>query len=161
MEGNECYKFSTIRRYVECTAASPVRLIFDIGANVGSITVMMAAYFPEATIYAFEPVREYFELGRHNTRHLQRVHWFRGAVSMQHRYYDDLGHEPRTTPVALRILKALPEAGPGWGGGSMVVPADHPAVSAASGLKGYELSSEPVTCLRAGAVASRAGDRPC
>lgn len=144
MEGNECYKFSTIRHYIERTGETPVRVIFDVGANVGSMTLMLAQYFPESTIYAFEPVTEYFELGRQNTRDLQHVHWFNGAVTMQHRYADDLCRKSRTRTVGLQLLRALPEGGPGWGGGSLVLPADNPAGRPISALKGYERSDQAV-----------------
>ena len=129
MEGNDCYKFSTIRHYIERTGAAPIRSILDVGANVGQVTSMMADYFPAARIYAFEPVREYFELGCHNTRHLPHVEWFNGAVSMQHRFADDLRERPRGHTVKLRLLKAIPEGGPGWGGGSIVVAEDHASVT--------------------------------
>ncbi len=144
MEGNECYKFSTIRHYVDRTEAPPIRTVLDVGANVGHVTTLVAAFFPGAMIYAFEPVKEYFELGRRNTRHLSNVQWFNGAVSMQHRFTDDLGEHPRQTVANLRLLKALPEAGPGWGGGSIVLAEDHVAMTAPSAPFGFQHSRDPI-----------------
>jgi FkbM family methyltransferase len=144
MEGNECYKFSTIRHYIERNSAPSVRVILDVGANVGTVTCMMTEYFPDAIIHAFEPVEEYFELGRYNTRFSSRIHWIQAAVSMQHKYADDFGLELRSDIARLMLLKASPEGGPGWGGGSMVVPQDHPVVTNPSGLKGYELRGQSI-----------------
>jgi FkbM family methyltransferase len=36
------------------------RTLFDIGANIGRVTISMARRFPQAAIYSFEPVRETF-----------------------------------------------------------------------------------------------------
>lgn len=144
MEGNECYKFSTIQHYVERTGAPPIGTILDVGANIGQVACMMAAFFPDATIYAFEPVTEYFELGRYNTRHLANVQWFNGAVSMQHRFEDDLGEHPRQRAAGLRLLKALPEGGPGWGGGSTVVAEDHAVLTTPAGPRGYQRCPDPI-----------------
>jgi FkbM family methyltransferase len=35
-------------------------VIFDVGANIGATAMMFASSFPDATIYAFEPVAETF-----------------------------------------------------------------------------------------------------
>lgn len=124
MEGNECYKFSTIQRYIAQTGASPVRLAIDVGANVGAVTRLLKAYFPSARVYAFEAVREYFEVARARTADLADVHVYHRVITSQHLYHDDFGREPRLRLEPLYILKAKPEAGPGWRGGSLVVPAD-------------------------------------
>ena len=36
--------------------------VFDIGANVGDVSLLMLYYFPKATVYSFEPCSETFEL---------------------------------------------------------------------------------------------------
>src|SRR5688572_30106000 len=125
MEGNECYKFSTIKYYIELTREKDIEVILDIGANVCSISNMMRSYFPKAKIYAFEPVKEYYEFAYTNIKHDSSITLFNMAVSSQHLFADDLGEHPRNEPVSLRILKGLPEAGPGWAGGSVVVASDH------------------------------------
>ena len=62
MEGNACYKFSTIRHFIEKTGAPPIRGIVEVGVNIGSVSLLMHEYFPAARIVGFELVREY--LGR-------------------------------------------------------------------------------------------------
>ncbi len=62
MEGNACYKFSTIQNYVTQTNAKPIELALDIGANVGTISVMMRRYFPRAKVFGFEAVPHYYAL---------------------------------------------------------------------------------------------------
>jgi precorrin-6B methylase 2 len=74
MEGNECYKFATIRRYIDLTRADPVRVTIDVGANVGAVTRMMKAYFPDASVYAYGAVPEYSLLAETNTRDLAGRH---------------------------------------------------------------------------------------
>src|SRR5437899_6512283 len=80
MEGNECYKFPTIRNYLDLTHADPVRVMIDIGANVAAVTRMMKAYFPDARVYACEAVDEYATLAEANTRDLPGVTVWRRAV---------------------------------------------------------------------------------
>lgn len=40
--------------------------IFDIGANIGSLTVGFASMFPDATIYAFEPTPDLYTILKKN-----------------------------------------------------------------------------------------------
>jgi FkbM family methyltransferase len=51
------------------TGSAPLRIIFDVGANVGNITKRFARCYPESQIYSFEPVAEtYQELCRNTAR---------------------------------------------------------------------------------------------
>lgn len=47
-------------------AALQPSVIFDIGANVGVASVLLAEHFPKARIYSFEPVPDNFELLKRN-----------------------------------------------------------------------------------------------
>jgi FkbM family methyltransferase len=134
MEGNACYKFSTIRRYIAQTGASPVRLAIDVGANIGDMTRLLKSYFPSAYVYAFEAVGEYFEIARARTANIKRVRVFHRAVTAQHLYRDDLGRESRQNEEPLRIFKAT--QGAGWRGGSRVIAADKAEDFA--GRRGYQ-----------------------
>jgi FkbM family methyltransferase len=142
MEGNFCYKFSTIRNYIEKTGAPPVRLCIDVGVNVGDITRMMREYFPDAWIFGYEPVPEYFEAARQNLKDLDRVRLFRLAVTAQHRFRDDLGRRRRKSPAPLSILKATPEGGPGWAGGSRIVGEE---TEPSRGYEAHAAEVEPIT----------------
>ena len=143
MEGNECYKFATIRNYVDLTEAGPVRVMMDVGANLGHVTRLMKAYFPDAHVYAYEAVAEYAALAQANTRDLADVVVSRSAITGEHLYDDDLGERRREHPVAIRTLKGTPAAGPGWQGGSITVPADSPAI-ASGAPPGYELTADAI-----------------
>ncbi len=44
------------------------KVIFDIGANIGAISVLMANIYPNSIIYSFEPVEANFELLKRNTK---------------------------------------------------------------------------------------------
>ena len=56
MEGNDCYKFATVNRYLEATQGKPVRLFVDVGCNVGNVTDDLKCLFPEARIFSFVAV---------------------------------------------------------------------------------------------------------
>ena len=142
MEGNACYKFSTIRNYVRAGAARPIRVILDIGANVGAITREILTYFPDAHIYAFEPVQEYYLVAQAALRNFPWAKIFNAAVTSRHRYSDDFGDCPRAAPASLQILKGLPAGGPGWQGGSQVV-----SPSASYDPNCYVPIGEPVVAL--------------
>lgn len=144
MEGNACYKFSTIRNYIEKTGAKPVALMVEVGVNVGEITLMMKSYFPAARLYGFEAVREYYEIACRRVAGLDGVRLFYRAMTSQHLYRDDLGTIRRPRPIGIGILKGAPEAGPGYQGGSIVLPWDDPAMTVPQVPFGYNRISEPV-----------------
>jgi FkbM family methyltransferase len=54
-------------------ASGPLRVVFDIGANVGDKSVRYARAFPEARVYAFEPFEAAFQSLRANTAAEPRV----------------------------------------------------------------------------------------
>ncbi|MET0398310.1 MAG: FkbM family methyltransferase [Longimicrobiaceae bacterium] len=143
MEGNDCYKFSTIRNYIESTGAPPVRLVVEAGVNVGAVTRLVKEYFPEARVFGLEAVRELAGLARTNTRDLTGVRILTRALTAEHLYEDDTGTRPRPGPATLRLLRGTPRAGPGWAGGSTVVPSSHPLVVDPGG-RGLERSSQRV-----------------
>lgn len=51
-----------------------VATVLDIGANIGTSSVYFARIFPNAQIYAFEPMPENFELLRMNSAGEPRIH---------------------------------------------------------------------------------------
>jgi FkbM family methyltransferase len=159
MEGNECYKFATIRNYIDLTHAGPVRVMIDIGANVGTITRMMKAYFPDAVVYACEAVPEYAALAEVNTRDLASVTVWRRAITGEHMFHDDAGERKRARRAAMRMLKGTPEAGPGWGGGSIAVPEDSPAIAGGTAPRGYSLMEQPVDAVSLNELVTEVLDR--
>jgi tRNA1(Val) A37 N6-methylase TrmN6 len=48
MEGNACYKLSTISNFITATKSKNIQTIVDAGANVGAISLLMHDYFREA-----------------------------------------------------------------------------------------------------------------
>ncbi|MCW3095450.1 MAG: FkbM family methyltransferase [Chthonomonadaceae bacterium] len=122
MEGNDCYKFSTIQQYIDKTDDLPVRVAVDIGANVGDVTVLMRSYFPNSLIFAFEPVNEYYLHAAAAVSNDVRTKVFPLAVTAEHIYSDDLGQNRRSAVKSLKTLKGLPGSGVGYIGGSKVVP---------------------------------------
>lgn len=57
------------------------KIIFDLGANVGGFTVELAKKYPNATIYAFEPVKVTFERLVTNTKSYFNVKTFNIGLS--------------------------------------------------------------------------------
>ncbi|MDB5386157.1 MAG: hypothetical protein JWM11_1803 [Planctomycetaceae bacterium] len=122
MEGNECYKFSTIREYIRRTGSSEVRVACDVGSNAGFVTRMIRDYFPTCEIFAFEPVEDCFRETVTRTAGDPAIHCFQLAVTSQHLFEDDLGRVPRAEVQPLRVFRGLPAGGPGWYGGSLIRP---------------------------------------
>ena len=58
-----------------------IKIIFDVGANVGNVTKQFRDYFPSAQIYSFEPVGPTFENLNKNTKELRGVHCFNVGFS--------------------------------------------------------------------------------
>jgi FkbM family methyltransferase len=56
-------------------------VILDVGANVGQFCNAAKLFFPEATIYSFEPDPSVFEQLRNNTAHLKNVTIFNNGLS--------------------------------------------------------------------------------
>jgi hypothetical protein len=145
MEGNDCYKFSTIRNFIAGSPAKDVETIVEIGANIGEVTLLMHVYFPAAKIVAFEAVKEYCDIAAARTRKIQNVAVHNKAVTAQHRFRDDLGAERRGADIDLVILKGLPDGGPGWVGGSMVFPSDERRLADPDDHYGYLKIDQAVT----------------
>jgi FkbM family methyltransferase len=55
-------------------------VIFDVGANTGQSVVAFKQYFPDATIYAFEPVAAIHNKLQQNTNNLPSVRLFQCAL---------------------------------------------------------------------------------
>jgi FkbM family methyltransferase len=121
MEGNDCYKFSTIKTYLDATGRKPIRLAIDVGCNIGQVTAMLRSFFPEALVIALEPVQKYYLEACSNLKNDPLVKVFPFALTAQHRYLDDLGQVPLKESLPLRTFFGLPHAGPGWEGGSCIL----------------------------------------
>ena len=49
------------------------KIIFEAGCADGTHTEMLANMFQMATIYAFEPVKEYYDIAKERTKNLKNV----------------------------------------------------------------------------------------
>ena len=58
------------------------KIIFDIGANIGISAIYFSHRFPDAKIYAFEPIKENYQLLLENTAGLKNVKAFQVAFGM-------------------------------------------------------------------------------
>jgi Methyltransferase FkbM domain len=155
MEGNDCYKFSTIRNFIAGSPAKDVETIVEIGANIGEVTLLMHGYFPAARIIAFEAVKEYCDIAAARTRKIPNVAIHNQAVTAQHRFLDDLGEQRRGEDIDLVILKGLPDGGPGWVGGSMVFPRDNARVADPDDHYGYLKIDQAVTPITLAEIMQR------
>ncbi len=54
-------------------------LFFDIGANVGQTAVKIKEYFPDSTIYCFEPILDTYNQLINNIKGLENIHPFQHA----------------------------------------------------------------------------------
>jgi len=60
-----------------------VRVVLDIGANIGISSLYFSRIFPNARIYAFEPVPENFALLQENTRAVRRITAINAALGRE------------------------------------------------------------------------------
>lgn len=67
--------------YAGMIAAGVAPLIVDAGANIGASALVLARYYPEATILALEPEPENFEILRANTRANPMIRCFQAALA--------------------------------------------------------------------------------
>ncbi|MGI8821440.1 MAG: FkbM family methyltransferase [Chthoniobacterales bacterium] len=59
------------------------RTIFDVGANAGQSALAYLRYFPQSTIYSFEPVRSTYRKLEHATRPHPRIRTFCCAMGKE------------------------------------------------------------------------------
>lgn len=136
MEGDECYRFSTIRNFIRQTGAPPVRVILDVGAYRGDVSLLARSYFPASFVCALEADEHWFHIARENTSHDPGIRVFQRALTAQHLYRDDFGAKPFPQPTALRLWR--PESPEG---ASLVLADGDPAASATAYTSGYHPSS--------------------
>lgn len=103
MEGNDCYKFLTVNRYLAATQGKPVRVVVDVGCNVGNVTEEMKRLFPEARIFAFEAVPEHYRTCAKRFARDPRVTVVNAAVCGCHQFSDDLGKQRLAALAPLEI----------------------------------------------------------
>ena len=60
-----------------------VSCCFDVGANIGQTATKFRSYFPQSTIYCFEPVANTFEILKENMTAMENVYCLRYAVSSE------------------------------------------------------------------------------
>lgn len=123
MEGNACYKFSTIKQFIERCGQRPIQNVVEIGVNLGEVTLEICSYFPEARLIGLEAVEEYWKVAVERTIHLPSITLLHRAATYRHRFLDNQGLKGSAGSIPLRVCKALPASGCGWAGGSIVVPA--------------------------------------
>jgi FkbM family methyltransferase len=65
---------------LELLKKNPPKVIYDIGANRGTWTLLAKSLYPESEIHAFEPLESLEKEFRKNTASLQNVHWHGAAL---------------------------------------------------------------------------------
>lgn len=90
-------------------SARPV--IIDIGAHIGTFSLLSSMKFPEATIFAYEPSRDTFEILKKNkaSNRLDRMKVFHEAVST-HQGTTRLFHSVKTGNWGHSITKELSDS---------------------------------------------------
>jgi FkbM family methyltransferase len=70
---------------LELLHRSVPKVIYDIGANVGTWTLLAKAVFPEAEVHCFEPLESHWNRFAVLTRGLSRVHLHKVALGAENR----------------------------------------------------------------------------
>lgn len=63
-----------------CLDEQKVKTIFDVGANVGQTSLHLLKHFPDADIFAFEPVPNTYKKLQANLSHISQVQLFNTAL---------------------------------------------------------------------------------
>jgi FkbM family methyltransferase len=66
------------------------RIIFEAGSADGTHTRMLSELYKDAVIYAFEPVKEYYDIAKENTKHCINVRLYNlalGEKNEEHELY--------------------------------------------------------------------------
>lgn len=71
------YPFDITRLYRKRRAT--ITTVFDVGANIGQTARYLAPWFPQATIYSFEPVSSTYNQLIENTKHIHSIQCFNHA----------------------------------------------------------------------------------
>lgn len=69
-----------IKRFVQ---NKTITTIFDVGANIGQTSLFLNKHFPQAEIFAFEPISETFEKLKNNTYRLNNIKCLNYALGSQ------------------------------------------------------------------------------
>lgn len=56
------------------------RVIFDVGANIGDISLQYAGLFPHAAVYAFEPFPKTYNILQHRVKEMQTIQIMQKAI---------------------------------------------------------------------------------
>lgn len=68
---------------LELMDTNPPKCVYDIGANVGTFTLLIKAIFPNVEVHAFEPHPSLRDLFLQNTHHLKNVYFHPVAAGSQ------------------------------------------------------------------------------
>lgn len=79
------------------------RIVLDIGANIGITTIWIKEKYPDAKVYAFEPMAENFRLLQKNTEGLSNVHVFPFGLGATTMHADVYGNEDQNNHGAFSI----------------------------------------------------------
>jgi FkbM family methyltransferase len=60
-----------------------INTIIDVGANIGQFTLMINQILPDASIYAFEPLRECFQQLKNSTKKINSIKYFNVALGSE------------------------------------------------------------------------------
>ncbi|MEM9922931.1 MAG: FkbM family methyltransferase [Cyanobacteria bacterium P01_D01_bin.50] len=69
-----------IKRFLK---GNQVQTIFDVGANIGQTSLFLNRYFPQADIYAFEPVKVTYETFKNNTVNINKIKAYNYALGFE------------------------------------------------------------------------------
>ena len=85
------------------------KIIFEAGAADGTHTVMLSQMFPNATIYAFEPVKYWYNLAndRINAHYCKNVKLYNLALRETEGIQDIYISYIKSSPIIFKTIKAI------------------------------------------------------
>ena len=142
MEGNHCYKYTTLKAFLKNSGQPPIRHIIEIGANYGHQTAEMLSHWPEANLLGFEPTPDCLKSVQERFKAHPNVEILPFAVTAEHIYSDDLGQQIHATEKPLSLYLCQPAFGGGWEGSHRVRLPDYEAPKT---FNKSEIPVQPIT----------------
>jgi len=82
------------QEYIPCLTVNNVRLVWDIGGNIGCFTIWASKHFKEAEFHSFEPCQESFQILQSNQQNNPHINWQVHPFGMSNQDGFVAGHVP-------------------------------------------------------------------
>lgn len=111
-EGNDCYKYENLKRFIKETRSVKIKTIVDVGCDVKwkNVTLEIRRCFPKASITVYEPIKEHVDWARKALSRYKNITIVNKAVTAKHLFEDNLGEKRREQIMEIHVFKHQDES---------------------------------------------------